>query len=123
MAYHSDYPPIDVKTDTISGGVPSGKIVVGADGKQYFVPDGDTTAFTRALSAQQMDALGKSYREAFQRAVDDIELRKIALQSAAALCEASMKQLGGETFEPLKLAREMHAFLSEPTAEITVKVG
>ena len=58
------------------------------------------------LSGHQIQVIRQQMLNEFQRALDDVELRKIALQHACALA-------GRANVEPVTLAREMHAFLSE----------
>src|ERR1700690_3799024 len=76
------------------------------------------------LNAQQIPAMQKTMLDQFQKALDDVELRKVALQSAAALCEAACKSpmWSGQT-DPVTLAREMYKFLAEPAAGITIKLA
>ena len=73
------------------------------------------------LAGFKISAMQKQLLEQFQRAIDDVELRKVALQSAAALCEASLKA-DGTKINPVELARAMHAFLSEPAREVLLTV-
>jgi hypothetical protein len=64
------------------------------------------------LSGHQIQALQKQMLVEFQRALDDVELRKIALQHACAARDVS---------DPVSLAREMHACLSEGAAAVLAK--
>ena len=64
------------------------------------------------LSGHQIQALQKQMLVEFQRALDDVELRKIALQHACAARDVS---------DPVSLAREMYAFLSEGAAAVLAK--
>jgi hypothetical protein len=66
------------------------------------------------LSGHQIQAIRQQMLSEFQRALDDVELRKIALGHACALA-------GRANAEPVKLAREMHLFLSEGAAAVVGK--
>jgi len=66
----------------------------------------------RPISGHQIQAIQKQMLAEFQRALDDVELRKIALQHACAARDVS---------DPVSLAREMHAFLSEGAAAVLAK--
>lgn len=67
------------------------------------------------LSGHQIQALQKQMLAEFQRALDDVELRKIALASASEVVKAYTTTPGIilDTAAVVSLAREMHAFLSE----------
>jgi hypothetical protein len=75
------------------------------------------------LGGHQIQAIRQQMLNEFQRALDDVELRKIALAHAATLAQASLsaRALPAEFVEPVTLAREMHAFLSEGAAALAGK--
>jgi hypothetical protein len=72
------------------------------------------------LSGHQIQAIRQQMLNEFQRALDDVELRKIALQGALQLA-ANPTAVLHESFSVVSLAREMHAFLSEGAAGLAGK--
>jgi hypothetical protein len=70
------------------------------------------------LSGQQIQAIRQQMLNEFQRALDDVELRKIALNAANEVVKAYTTTPGIilDTSAVVSLAREMHAFLSEGAA-------
>ena len=64
------------------------------------------------LSGHQIQSIRQQMLGEFQRALDDVELRKIALGHACALTGLH---------DPVTLAREMHKFLSEGAAAVVAK--
>jgi len=73
----------------------------------------------RPLGGHQIQAIQKQMLAEFQRALDDVELRKIALGHASDLARTAAPL--GLTVDPVTLAREMHAFLSEGAAAVLAK--
>jgi hypothetical protein len=69
------------------------------------------------LNAAQLDAIQKRMIAEFQKAVDDVEMRKIALEQAVKVACAN------PGVEAMQLARQAYAFMLEPAAEIVVKVS
>jgi len=70
------------------------------------------------LNAQQMDAIQKRMIAEFQKAVDDVEMRKIAVDAACKILP-----MLPDTSDPVGLIRQIYAFMLEPAAEIVVKVS
>jgi hypothetical protein len=66
------------------------------------------------LNAQQLDVISE-----FQRAVDDVEMRKQAVDAACKIISAQPAP-GGIAINPVDLARELYAFMAEPGAAIVV---
>ena len=75
------------------------------------------------LSGYQVAQVQKQIEQTFRRAIDDIELRKIALEAAAAIYQGQLAQISTtliQPSDPVALARELHAFLAEPAREIVI---
>jgi hypothetical protein len=67
----------------------------------------------RGLSGQQMQALAKNHADALAAIKRDIELRKWAVDQAIGLA-GSERPLPRDMYrDPMKIAREIHAFLVE----------
>jgi hypothetical protein len=74
------------------------------------------------LSGHQIQAIRQQMLNEFQRALDDVELRKIALSHACAMFQEALKHDDTIlTEKAVRLAREMHAFLSEGAAAVAGK--
>jgi hypothetical protein len=71
-----------------------------------------------APSSYQFAAMQKQMAERFSRAIDDVELRKIALQAAVAVHQSQLAAHEAKVTAPVALAREIHAFLSEPARAV-----
>jgi hypothetical protein len=72
------------------------------------------------LSGHQIQAIQKQMLTEFQRALDDVELRKIAIDHASRVCtSAAVGIIPPE--KVVTLAREMHKFLSEGAAGLAGK--
>jgi hypothetical protein len=64
----------------------------------------------KPLSGQQMQAMANQHAAALQAIKRDIELRKWAVDQACGLAGSESMQI---KIDPIKLARELHAFLVE----------
>jgi hypothetical protein len=78
-----------------------------------------TTPSREVPSSYQFAAMQKQMAEQFKRAIDDVELRKIALQAAVAVHQSQLAAHEAKVTAPVALAREIHAFLSEPARAIS----
>jgi hypothetical protein len=74
------------------------------------------------LNSAQINAIQARMIAEFQRTVDDIELRKIAIEAAVKITDVALHADSSIPIDPIALARNIHAFLIEPFAEITVTV-
>lgn len=74
------------------------------------------------LSGQQVSAIQKASEAALARVIRDIELRKFSLSEAARVTEAALRADPKDTIDVIKLAESIHAFLTAPGAEVSVKI-
>ena len=70
------------------------------------------------LTAAQMTAIQNKMIVEFQRTVDDVEKRREAMDMATKM----MIAYGTDPAGAIALARQIHAFMMEPAAEIKVTV-
>ena len=83
-------------------------------------PNGNYAAQAGAhtvLNAAQLDAIQRRMIAEFQKAVDDVEMRKQAVDAACKI----LPHLP-DTSDPIALVRQLYAFMAEPAAEIVVKI-
>ena len=66
------------------------------------------------LNAAQLDAIQKRMIAEFQRAVDDVEMRKQAVDAACKIISVR------SDIEPMGLVKSIYAFMAEPGASIVV---
>ena len=71
------------------------------------------------LTAAQLEAIRKQLIAEFQRAVDDVEMRKQAVEAVCKIIAANPSL----AVDPMHLARNLYAFMAEPAAEIVVKIS
>jgi hypothetical protein len=69
------------------------------------------------LNAAQIEAIRKQMIAEFQKAVDDVEMRKQAVDAACKILPHII-----HNSDPIALVREVYAFMAEPAAEIVVKI-
>ena len=69
------------------------------------------------LNAAQITGIQNQMIAEFRRTVDDVEMRKLAIEQA-------VKALEGQRSPAMvmDLAKEIHAFMSAPAAQIVVKI-
>ena len=79
---------------------------------------GEPPAPPTHLTGAQLEAIRKQMIAEFQRAVDDVEMRKVAVDAACKI----LPQLPAHT-DPVKLIQSIYAFMAEPAAEIVVKIS
>jgi hypothetical protein len=72
---------------------------------------------SQQLSAQQMQALTKSYADALVAIKRDVELRKWSVDQACSLAGSQLEAEVPVMMHPITLAREIHAFLTEGANE------
>lgn len=72
-----------------------------------------------ALNGAQLEAIRKQMIAEFQRAVDDVEMRKQAVDAVCKIIAANPAIAP----HPVQLAQDLYAFMAEPAAEIVVKVS
>jgi hypothetical protein len=74
------------------------------------------------LNAAQIDTIQKRMISEFQRAVDDVEMRKQAVDAAVKVIGGLAPGMIVDVRATVDLAREIYAFMAEPATEIVVKV-
>ena len=70
------------------------------------------------LTGAQLEAIRKQMIAEFQRAVDDVEMRKQAVDAVCKIISANP----AIATHPVELAMQLYAFMAEPAAEIVVKI-
>lgn len=80
----------------------------------------DQTTQQVPLNAQQIDMIQKRMIAEFQKAIDDVEMRKLAVDAAVKVYNSLGASAGGDI---VGLSRSIYDFMMQPATEIVVKVS
>lgn len=78
----------------------------------------DPVPLARAMNAAQIEGAITKYRDAFQATVTKMELRRGALEAAIRIYENQLHSTIVSPVDPLRLARDIYEFLSEPAVKL-----
>lgn len=80
----------------------------------------DPTTQQVPLNAQQIDMIQKRMIAEFQKAIDDVEMRKLAVDAAVKVFGSLGASASGDI---VGLSRSIYDFMMQPATEIVVKVS
>jgi seryl-tRNA synthetase len=80
----------------------------------------DQTTQQVPLNAQQIDMIQKRMIAEFQKAIDDVEMRKLAVDAAVKVFGSLGASASGDI---VGLSRSIYDFMMQPATEIVVKVS